>query len=1030
MASCESEFVVTGLFNGEELLSVVRTATTLTSISVASAWFSRENIAKLSLFFAHWLAGLVAGLGFLVEDEMVTICWTGSNLEGFIKALKFIELSAFNMFAVTNLAICVNLALIVSSYRTVSRARSLSAPPLLLAFLAISMGLATPLLLLGERTLVTGTNFYLLNREKRGNDIMQIFYFAVEFFVGICMLIIVTWLLLFRLNEIKECWKIHPRIRFYFGLTLVGTAVNLSIGVCGMINVLSEELIILLISWSWGFRCIHVALDTFVLYGVLRETKIDERGCDNIVGSGSGDSNPPSGRRRPKCGMHGGSGTSDTTNKRESGVYPGEEALTVVRVVTTLVSVTVTSAWFSWKKITRLSLFFAHWLAGLVAALGFLVEDMMISVCWTGSNLLGFIKALKFIELAAFNMFAVTNLAVCVNLALIVSSHRTLSRVRSVSTPPLLLAFLLISVVLAIPVSALAEGTIVTATAFYTINSNKESDNVVMHISYFYVEFLVGVCMFFIVTWLLMSRLKEIKECWKIHPRIRFYFGLTLVGIAVNLGIGICGTVNVLLPETNRTSALLFVSSWGFRYVHVALDTVVLYGVLREKNMDERGDGDSAGSGVSALPSGRKRDMPRASGAGLVAGLGHLVEDMMVSVCWTGSNLLGFIKALKFIELSAFNMFAVTNLAICINLALVVSRGNKLILVLFFYVEFFVGICMFIVVAWLLLFRLKEIKECWKIHARIRFYFGLTLVGIAVNLGLGISGAANVLSDDLSWTKIKKLSLFFAHWLAGLLAGLGHLVEDMMVTVCWTGSDLVGFIKALKLIELSAFNMFAVTNLAICINLALIISSHRTMSRVKSVSTPSLLLVFLVISMGLAAPVIALGDKTLISGTGFYVINNDVKGNDFIQISFFYVEFFVGICMLIIVAWLLLFRMEEIKECWRIHARIRFYFGLTLVGIAVNLCIGICGLVNTLSDGFNAPLIVWSWVFRYVHVALDTIVLYGVLRKRNMDERGDENMTNDSSLSSVRRTSNPRDLHKGSGTSNNASKPVAVTPLA
>ena len=71
---------------------------------------------------------------------------------------------------------------------------------------------------------------------QRGNELIQIFFFVVEFSVGICMFIIVTWLLLFRLTEIKECWKIHARIRFYFGLTLVGTAVNLGIGICGTVN--------------------------------------------------------------------------------------------------------------------------------------------------------------------------------------------------------------------------------------------------------------------------------------------------------------------------------------------------------------------------------------------------------------------------------------------------------------------------------------------------------------------------------------------------------------------------------------------------------------------------------------------------------------------------------------------------------------------------------------------------------------------------------------------------------------------------
>lgn len=64
---------------------------------------------------------------------------------------------------------------------------------------------------------------------------------------------------------------------------------------------------------------------------------------------------------------------------------------------------------------------------------------------------------------------------------------------------------------------------------------------------------------------------------------------------------------------------------------------------------------------------------------------------------------------------------------------------------------------------------------------------------------------------------------------------------------------------------------------------------------------------------------------------------------NFIQISFFYVEFVAGICMFTIVAWLALFRMEEIKACWKLHTRIRYYFGLTLVGTAVNLGLGICG---------------------------------------------------------------------------------------
>lgn len=52
--------------------------------------------------------------------------------------------------------------------------------------------------------------------------------------------------------------------------------------------------------------------------------------------------------------------------------------------------------------------------------------------------------------------------------------------------------------------------------------------------------------------------------------------------------------------------------------------------------------------------------------------------------------------------------------------------------------------------------------------------------------------------------------------------------------------------------------------------------SHRTMTRVKSVSSPPLLLMFLVISMALAVPLLALAERTLVSGTSFYVLNDDV----------------------------------------------------------------------------------------------------------------------------------------------------------
>lgn len=51
----------------------------------------------------------------------------------------------------------------------------------------------------------------------------------------------------------------------------------------------------------------------------------------------------------------------------------------------------------------------------------------------------------------------------------------------------------------------------------------------------------------------------------------------------------------------------------------------------------------------------------------------QIVSGTMVAVCWSTMEFLPVIQICKFIELTASNMFAITNLAICINLALIVS---------------------------------------------------------------------------------------------------------------------------------------------------------------------------------------------------------------------------------------------------------------------------------------------------------------------------------------------------------------------
>ena len=73
--------------------------------------------------------------------------------------------------------------------------------------------------------------------EQARRDALNVLTFVVEFVVGVLMACIVTWLLALRMKEIKVCWKLHRQIRYYMGLTIIGTAVNLGLGISGTINV-------------------------------------------------------------------------------------------------------------------------------------------------------------------------------------------------------------------------------------------------------------------------------------------------------------------------------------------------------------------------------------------------------------------------------------------------------------------------------------------------------------------------------------------------------------------------------------------------------------------------------------------------------------------------------------------------------------------------------------------------------------------------------------------------------------------------
>ena len=73
------------------------------------------------------------------------------------------------------------------------------------------------------------------------------------------------------------------------------------------------------------------------------------------------------------------------------------------------------------------------------------------------------------------------------------------------------------------------------------------------------------------------------------------------------------------------------------------------------------------------------------------------------------------------------------------------------------------------------------------------------------------------------------------------------------------------------------------------------------------------------------------------------------------------------------------------------------YFDMTLDPLPSIFHVYVCMCVLAMYSLLSRPLLtVWSWAFRYIHIALDTIVLYGALGERIMDERGDSTLTGSS----------------------------------
>ncbi|CAM9897288.1 unnamed protein product [Scytosiphon promiscuus] len=256
------------------------------------------------------------------------------------------------------------------------------------------------------------------------------------------------------------------------------------------------------------------------------------------------------------------------------GYQPGEKICTMVRVLCTLITVSIISSWCNKRIVERYLLFFTHWLSGLLHQLAQVILADMVLLCWTQSNALRFVQAMKFVELVAGNMQAVTNLAICVNLALVVSSHRTMARVKSVTSPRLILGFLGISIVAALAGSIYWESLTLSGTLFWSTNMDKDKHRWVLT-SIFYMELISGFAMIVIGSLLVTLRWPELCQVWRLHRRIKCYIALSMIATLVDLAIGVGGVVYLV-----TSWEILIVLSWTMRHIHIALDTIVLYSAL------------------------------------------------------------------------------------------------------------------------------------------------------------------------------------------------------------------------------------------------------------------------------------------------------------------------------------------------------------------------------------------------------------------------------------------------------------------
>lgn len=111
-------------------------------------------------------------------------------------------------------------------------------------------------------------------------------------------------------------------------------------------------------------------------------------------------------------------------------------------------------------------------------------------------------------------------------------------------------------------------------------------------------------------------------QVWGLNRRVKFYFFLTVIAMVVDLAIGVGG---VLTHVSQRSAAEYISVTFSMRALHIALDTLVLYGALGETKFvigtglgSSTGHGGQSGGSGSSLRTANRRqgEGSRSSGNG------------------------------------------------------------------------------------------------------------------------------------------------------------------------------------------------------------------------------------------------------------------------------------------------------------------------------------------------------------------------------------------------------------------------------